>query len=206
MEKNENTKSWKKFFLFISYPVVVIYAFYNYSLAVGLSVLYSPCIYTLRPRYFPCEGWKKVAVCWIVLCLVVAEFCVFSEWVDKEEISSLQKIEGTLDYYWFHTAKGRPYKSFHVSNEKQFKTPSFALCDIDLSEYESKNVTIWYNKNDYVYQMQVGDEIVANIDDANKKVDDLNWWHFNFSWMFFIIITMICLRWLYDLNNGYKKI
>ncbi len=208
METNENAKSWKKFFLFISYPIATIYVFYNnYSWVISLSVLYSPFIYALRPRYFPCEGWKKVVACWVVLCLIVAEFFVFSEWVDKEEISSLQKIEGTLDYYQRYTSRGTPYKKFYVINEKNnIHFISFALCDISSADYKSENVIIWYNKNDYVYQMQVGDGIVANIDDTNKNVDDLNWRHFNFSWMFFIIITMICLRWIYDLNNGYKKI
>ena len=175
--------------------------------------LFALPIYYLRPRYFPCKGWKKVAAAYVILLLISANFCVFSEWLHEENINSLIKVEGILDYHLSHSSRGGASREYYLRNElnrrqsKDFKTLLCTIGDYDkfFEKYLSENMTVWYNGNGYIYQMQVGDEIIVNIDDANKKVFNGNLRHFDLWGFYVVLITAVCLAGLNGLNNNYKK-
>ena len=167
----------------------------------------------MRPRYFPCKGWKKVAAFYVILLIISANFCVFSEWLHKENIDSLIKVKGILDYRLFYRSKGGTLNIYYLRDEKDHWKSNdfkFMLCSIGdpdkyLEKYLSENMTVWYNGNGYVYQILIGDEIIVNIDDANKKVFIGNLRHFDLWGFYVVLITAVCLAALNGLNNNYKK-
>jgi hypothetical protein len=128
---------------------------------------------------------------------------VFSNWLNKEEISSLIKSEGILEC----SIDAEDTKKYFVvsENPKYRQCVKFFLCDIRQEKYLSENITVWHNVECYVYQMQIGDKMIVSIDDANKNVWYGNLCHF--FWMFPILIplTLYCLLALSYLNNHYRN-
>lgn len=191
-------------FVLIFGSLATIFCYFFGATIFFYSLIFGLLIYHFRPHYFPCKGWKRFAVCYVILCLITANFFIFSEWLHEEKISSLFRAEGILNYRLVYKGAHQYYILDKITQRKY--DMDFFLCDIDPEKYESQSIIVWYNVKNYVYQMQIGDEMIVSLEDANKNVGHRNYFSIESWFPIFLLITAFCLSRLYELNNHYKKV
>lgn len=178
----------------------------NYiPLALFVSLIVVFPAYYLRPRYFPCKGWKFVAMFYIISCYFMASVFNANQILHEEKISSLIKSEGIL---MFKEPAPRSWSGYYLINleTKNFMfKPEFMWRD-NPEKYLSEKVTLWTNERKIVYQMQVGEKIIIDIENSNKKVPLKNV-EYIILWIIILIFMILpAFGFLHVLNNHYKKI
>ena len=164
--------------------------------------------FVIREKVFSPMTSKKwtIVCCTVVFGLVFFMFLDFcgqhQSWLFQESLSNLKEKEGILKLT--HYTKGNFYYLQMKNGEKlhlKFVYPSMSRFE----KYEGEYVTIWEKSGRYVYQMEIKEDMVFPINEANSNI-----FHYNLRgvikdlmWLWGIIFMMFIS--MYSNSNERKR-
>ncbi len=144
--------------------------------------------FVIRKKVFsPMTSKKWTIVCCTILLgfifFIFLDVCgIRRQWLPQENLSNLKRQEGILKLT--HSLKNNHYY-IEMENGEILNLIFVYPYMPDFEKYESEYVTIWEKSGRYVYQMEIKENIIFPISEANEKIFIFN--------CFGIIIDLIWL-------------
>jgi len=221
-----------------SIPIVVVISYYLWwQKHIGNSPGYIPLESRLPPSDivttveefadFRHKLKRRTSILFIFFMLIFGPMLEVGMWYagpypgyQKEKIENLQTMQGVFFFYY---KRGRgPIRETGLKDGITGVTilnASVSLCGDSkvLEKYNGQSATVWYNRlpangrYPMIYQLKIGNEVVCDLESANKRVDDLNKEQYEYStsllilrmgWLIncFVIIGALCYKDIYRKN------
>ena len=164
--------------------------------------------FVIRKKVFsPMTSKKWTIVCCTILLgfifFIFLDVCgIRQQWLPQENLSNLKRQEGILKLT--HSLKNNHYY-IEMENGEILNLIFVYPYMPDFEKYESEYVTIWEKGGRYVYQMEIKEDIVFPINEANSNI-----FHYNLRgvikdlmWLWGIIFMMFIS--MYSNSNERKS-
>ena len=132
-------------------------------------LIFLPLLYRMKPR-FPCRYWKPLGVIYLAWCMWLGHCMGIDSILCKENIFSLTRTSGVLKDF------GNMKKNHveYVLISKDAENPihlDFMLCGHSelINPYVEKEIAILH-KRGIVYQIEMGSEVIYDVERSNQKV------------------------------------
>ena len=163
--------------------------FWAFVTFLNLSIIY---YFVIRNKIFTPmteRKWKNIVKSLIYTIPITIFLVVYGwhrPWLHQEEITNLQKEEGIVRIVHFRTHNPVYLETSGGRRVIELVYPfSFEL----LKSYEGRHVIIW-RKTKYVYQLEVEEEVVFSIDEANNGL-----LKYNLDGIFLDLVILSIILW-----------